>query len=448
MSEDARFCWYNERVALPEIPGYEVIQELGSGGMAVVYLAYKTGAAGFKRPVVLKRIARQTGESRKMFIDEARLASKIQHRSVVRVEELCEVGDEYFMVMEYVHGVTLAEALTELGRLKRRLSPPAAVSIICEVADGLHAAHEARDDDGKLLGLVHRDVSPQNIMVAANGAVKVIDFGVVKARERLTQSIPGSQKGKLRYMSPEQITGVEEIDRRSDVFSLGVVLWEALTNRRLFSGTDLDATIRIMKGHASPPSKLAPSVSAELDGFVLRCLSVKPENRPQTAREMRTELQSIVADSRELSEEVRAALLIALAGPRLDELASRVSASSGLDTIEASTAPYQAYATLTEGLEVSIPPLEAFDDTEVDEDDEAVAKALAAVRSPASGSELASAVEAQPEAAPPIASDFVEKTPQSDAIELPNDPRYRLLAIGLLVVMSLAIAIWIAVNTS
>lgn len=439
-------------MGLPEIPGYEVIEELGSGGMAVVYLAYKTGAAGFKRPVVLKRITRQTGESRKMFIDEARLASKIQHRAVVRVEELCEVGDEYFMVMEYVHGVTLAEVLTELGRLKRRLSPPAVVSIICEVADGLHAAHEARDDEGKLLGLVHRDVSPQNIMVAANGAVKVIDFGVVKARERLTESIPGSQKGKLRYMSPEQVSGAD-VDRRSDIFSLGVVMWESLTNRRLFSGTDLDATIRIMKGQASPPSKLAPSVSPDLDAFVLRCLSVKPENRPQSAREMRNELRSIVADSKDLSEEVMAALLIALAGPRLDELASRVSATSGLDTIEASTAPYQAYATLTEGLEVSIPPLEAFDDTEVDEDDEAVAKALAAVRSPASGSELASAAESPRESASAPESPRESTVPfdpeQSDTIELPShDARFRAFAIGAVVIMAIAIAIWIVVNKS
>ena len=332
-----------------ELEGYEIVQPLGSGGMAAVFLAYKTGAEGFRRPVVLKRIlSRHRGKDafEEMFVDEARLASRISHRAVVNVEELHRTDDGLVMVMEYVHGVPLSVLLEALGRRKRRLTAAAAVAIASEVAAGLHAAHETRGDDGSLLGLIHRDVSPQNIVLAANGEVKLIDFGVAKAKGRLHQTVDGGVKGKLRYMAPEQLTG-RDLDRRVDVFALGVVLWEMLTNRRLFGErVDQEVIDRILTGDVPPPSRFAGELSSAIDEVVLRATNATPELRPQTARELRSAMVTLTP---QVTDDSLAALLVGLVGPELEERARHLAGVRGspLSTRELSSEPFHAVATLT-----------------------------------------------------------------------------------------------------
>lgn len=332
------------------IGAYDIVAKLGSGGMADVYLGTKTGAAGFSRPVVVKRIRdslRGKTDVQQMFIDEARLSSRIQHPNVVGVEELGEEDGCFFMVMEYVHGVELAALLRDLAQIRRQLTPDAAVAIACAVADGLHAAHEARDAQGRALGVVHRDVSPQNIILSANGGVKVIDFGVAKAAYRLHRTEGHKIKGKLRYMSPEQING--EVDRRSDLFALGVVLWECLTNRRLFSESDDMVVLkRIQEGDIPPPSQFAKT-TRELDSVVMQTLAVNPDIRPPTGRKLRQMLQRAVPSAQEFDDAACAALLMATLGGELEDQARRlmVPVQMALNTQELTTEPAQALQRFT-----------------------------------------------------------------------------------------------------
>lgn len=332
------------------IGDYEIVAKLGSGGMADVYLGTKTGVAGFSRPVVVKRIReslRDKTDVQQMFIDEARLSSRIQHPNVVAVEELGEDDGTFFMVMEFVHGVELAALLRDLAQLRRQLTPDAAVSIACSVADGLHAAHEARDAEGRRLGLVHRDVSPQNIILSANGGVKVIDFGVAKAAYRLHRTEGHKIKGKLRYMSPEQISG--DADRRSDLFALGVVLWECLTNRRLFSeDDDMVVLERIKRGDIPPPSRFS-NVGPELDSVVMQVLAVNPDERPQTGRALRQALQRAVPSAQEFDDAACAALLMATLGGELEDQARRlmVPVQMALNTQEMTSEPAEALQRFT-----------------------------------------------------------------------------------------------------
>ena len=330
---------------------YDIVAKLGSGGMADVYLGTKTGAAGFSRPVVVKRIRdslKDKADVQQMFIDEARLSSRIQHPNVVAVEELGEENGTFFMVMEYVHGVELAALLRDLAQLSRQLTPDAAVAIACAVADGLHAAHEARDEQGRRLGLVHRDVSPQNIILSANGGVKVIDFGVAKAAYRLHRTEGHKIKGKLRYMSPEQISG--DADRRSDLFALGVVLWECLTNRRLFAEEDDMVVLeRIQAGDIPPPSRFAKGVTPELESVVMQVLAVNADDRPQTGRALRQALQRAMPTAQEFDDAACAALLMATLGGELEDQARRlmVPVQMALNTQELTTEPAVALQRFT-----------------------------------------------------------------------------------------------------
>ena len=219
------------------VGGYEIVAPLRAGGMASLYLARRIGPAGFSRPVAIKVVHAHLASDRafvEMFLDEARLSARIIHPNVVHVEELGEAGGSFFLAMEYVHGTSLSVFLGRLVESRRMLAPEAACAIAMKVADGLHAAHEAKDEQGEPLQVIHRDVSPQNVLIGLDGHVKLIDFGVAKARGRMQQTEAGSLKGKLRYMAPEQAWG-RAIDRRIDVYALGVVLWETLTARRLFS---------------------------------------------------------------------------------------------------------------------------------------------------------------------------------------------------------------------
>jgi eukaryotic-like serine/threonine-protein kinase len=262
---------------------YEVLSEIGSGGMARIFAGRQTGPGGFVRRVAIKLIHANIAtdpDVLKMFLDEARLSACIQHPNVVKVEALGEHEGAPYIVMEHIDGASLAAILR--GRAQRRepIAVDVAVAIAARVAEGLHAAHESTDELGNPLGIVHRDVSPSNVLIDRKGHVKLIDFGVAKARERLATTRPGSVKGKLAYMAPEQLLA-GPFDRRADVFALGIMLWEMLTLRRLFyASTDIDTILRI-KGAIpiEPPSAHRADLPPRLDDVVLTMLARDLEER-------------------------------------------------------------------------------------------------------------------------------------------------------------------------
>jgi len=269
---------------------FQIIAPLKSGGMATLFLGRKIGPAGFARPVAIKVVHPHLAVDQSfvdMFLDEARLSANIRHPNVVHVEALGETEGIYYLVMEYVHGCTLQQFLQKLGRQGRKLSPEIAAYIAMKVADGLHAAHEAKNDRGEPLGVVHRDVSPQNVLLGYDGQVKLIDFGVAKAKGQSNETSGGSLRGKLRYMSPEQAWG-HEVDRRADVYALGIVLWESLAFRRLFDGENDFLILQAVRNPTPQrPSELAQGISEGLDHAVMTALAVNQEGRFQTAQAMR-----------------------------------------------------------------------------------------------------------------------------------------------------------------
>lgn len=304
------------------IGAYTILAHLRTGGMASLYLARRAGVAGFSRLVAIKvvhpRLSDDSGLIR-MFVDEAKLTSRIDHPNVVHVEELGEREGVFFLVMEYVHGCSLAQLMRSLGRSKRRLAPPVAVAICCRVAEGLHAAHETTGDDGQLLNLVHRDVSPQNVLLSHKGHVKLIDFGIAKAKLGRQESNTRSLRGKVRYMAPEQVT-TGKIDRRTDIYALGIVLWELLTMRRLFSGrTDIEVLKQVRKPDVVAPSHYAPDIPAELDSVVLRALSPEPDDRFPNAKDLKRALVRALSRSAGIDSAHLADLLLNAMGDALDQ---------------------------------------------------------------------------------------------------------------------------------
>lgn len=308
---------------------YEILAHLRSGGMANLFLGRRVGADGFSRLVAIKvvnaNLARDPGFIR-MFVDEARISARINHPNVVHVEELGDVEGFKFLVMEYVLGASLAQLLGQLVRQRRRLTPKLAVHIAVRVAEGLHAAHETRGDDGGLLQIVHRDISPQNVLVAANGHVKLIDFGIAKARGRSQQTTTTGLKGKIRYMAPEQAHG-REVDRRCDVYALGVVLWEMLTATRLFGHENELALLDLVRNpKIDKPSTLNPNVSPELDAVVMAALAPNLEDRLPTAQEFRRRLAEAMPSALTLDASALAELVEAVLGEELGRERDRIAA--------------------------------------------------------------------------------------------------------------------------
>ena len=276
-----------------KLGSYEIVAPLKSGGMATLYLARRAGAAGFQRLVAIKvvhsHLARDPAFSR-MFVDEALLSARIVHPNVVHVEELADEGGMLYLVMEYVHGCSLSQLMAELARKRRRFTPELATWLAIQLADGLHAAHETVGDDGQPLGVVHRDVSPQNVLLSYRGHVKVIDFGIAKAAGRSQKSRTGILKGKLRYMAPEQAFG-RDVDRRADTYALGVMLWEMLTMRRLFNADNDLALIDIVRApKVERPSVYNAAIGPALDSAVMHALAPEADQRPATAQDLRRRL--------------------------------------------------------------------------------------------------------------------------------------------------------------
>jgi serine/threonine-protein kinase len=276
---------------------YAIYDEIASGGMATVHLGRLLGSAGFARTVAIKKLHPHFAKDEdvvSMLMDEARLAARISHPNVVPVLEMVAEQGEVFLVLEYVAGLSLGKLIRESRRERSPVAIRVAAAVMCGVLHGLHAAHEALSDTGEPLGIVHRDVSPQNILVGVDGAARVIDFGVAKARGRSRTTRDGNIKGKVAYMPPEQLKG-QLLDRRTDVYAAGVVMWELLTLEHLFDGpNDAGLIDAALTAPIEAPSALSPHVPPELDAIVLRALSRDIEPRYKTAREMALALEAAV----------------------------------------------------------------------------------------------------------------------------------------------------------
>jgi serine/threonine protein kinase len=268
---------------------YEVIRHLATGGMAQIYLARIAGVGSFERYVVLKTILPDRATDHRfitMFLDEAKVAATLNHQNIAQVYEVDQSDGAYFMAMEFVHGENVRAILETT--LKRQLTIPneLAMHIISGAAAGLHHAHERLGRNGQPLNIVHRDVSPANIMVGFDGSVKVLDFGIAKAEERSTKTVGNTIKGKYGYMSPEQCRGMP-LDRRSDIFALGIVLYELSTLRRAFRGNDDFETMKkIVGGELMRPTKVISGYPMELEAIVMTALATRAEQRFQSGHEL------------------------------------------------------------------------------------------------------------------------------------------------------------------
>ena len=276
-----------------QIGRYHIVGHLAAGGMAEILLGKLFGPSGFERAVVIKRILPNFASSQTfvdMFLDEARVVARIQHPNVVQVQELGQTDGALFMVMEYLEGETLQGILRRIWRTGYRLPSWLVAHVIAQVCAGLHAAHDLTDDMGQPLGLVHRDVSPSNIFITYNGAVKLLDFGIAKFEARKTGTEAGQLKGKFAYMAPE-LCLAQPLDRRTDIFSLGVVFFEALTGRRLFARDNHMLSMKAITEDPIPSVRsVAPECPKELVDICARALSRDPADRYATAAEMRREL--------------------------------------------------------------------------------------------------------------------------------------------------------------
>jgi serine/threonine protein kinase len=273
---------------------FELVAELASGGMATVFLARLSGVAGFQRLVAIKRLhphlAREP-EFVEMFLDEARLAARIHHPNVVPIQEVGESEHGYYLVMDYIEGDTLARVLAKAAKTNGKVPYGVTIRILLDTLAGLHAAHEMRDDHGEPLQIVHRDVSPQNILVGVDGVARVVDFGVARAATRLSTTRSGQLKGKLAYMAPEQARGAG-VDRRADLFACGIVLWEALATKRLFKGDGEAETLnRVLYEPIATPSSVRPDVPKALEDICMKALSRDPDQRFATAQDFGDELE-------------------------------------------------------------------------------------------------------------------------------------------------------------
>jgi eukaryotic-like serine/threonine-protein kinase len=318
------------RDQLPPGSRYELLVRIAAGGMATVYVGRLSGPARFWRLVAIKRAHAHLLEDAsftKMLIAEARLASKIHHPNVVAVQDVEELDGELLLVMDYVEGASLAALATQAEEAGDTLSTRAVVRMILDACAGLHAAHELVDEDGRPLCLVHRDVSPHNVVVGVDGVTRLADFGIAKVSQTGSGggTATGALKGKVAYMAPEYVeTG--HIDARGDVFALGIVAWEALARRRLFRGSNDIETLRLVTGGEIPaPSSVAPWVDRALDPVILRALERAPDSRFATAQAFGEALEEaarkhdLIAAAPEVGRIVRA-----LVGPALDQRRSLI----------------------------------------------------------------------------------------------------------------------------
>ena len=279
---------------------YRLVARIATGGMAELFLGRREGPAGFRKTVAIKRLLPHlTREPQvvQMFLNEARIASRFEHPNIVQVFDLGQAGDDYFMAMEFLDGRTLGEVL-EASAARGELVPLGiAVRVLADALAGLHYAHEARDDGGQLLGVVHRDFNPANVFVTYDGRVKVLDFGIAKIQSLSQASEPGVLRGKYYYMSPEMVTG-QPIDRRADIFATGVMLYEILAGRLPFQANDVRTLVTaIAVAKVAAPSTIDAGVPASLDALCLKLLRKDPVGRPADADSVRLSLERFLVDA-------------------------------------------------------------------------------------------------------------------------------------------------------
>ncbi|HEY8039834.1 MAG TPA: serine/threonine-protein kinase [Polyangiaceae bacterium] len=296
---------------------------MASGGMATVFLGSLEGALGFRQLVAIKRPHPHLLENegfRDALLREARLAAGIHHANVVDVRDVEIVGDSVQLVMDYIEGASLGELVTACAKADRRLPPAVAVRIVLDACAGLHAAHELADDAGHALGLVHRDVSPQNVLVGVDGVARVTDFGIAKCVESTDPGTTGEAlKGKVGYMAPEYLHG-ETLDRRVDVFALGVVLWEALCGRRLFRAQSDGETVERVLSATIPPVSETDAQLGVLDAAVARALARDRETRFATTEELARALEEAAAPAKMVASHGEVGRFVReTVGPRLEE---------------------------------------------------------------------------------------------------------------------------------
>jgi serine/threonine-protein kinase len=305
--------------------------------MATVHLARLIGEAGFSRTVAVKRLHPNFAQEQEfvaMLLDEARLVARIRHPNVVPMLDVVREPSELFLVMEYVHGESWSRLIA--ASLKRGLEVPVPIcaAIAIDVLNGLHAAHEARNERGEPLGIVHRDVSPQNAIVGVDGVTRVLDFGVAKASGRLQSTQNDELKGKLAYMSPQQIMG-EPVDRRADVWSAAVCLWESLAGARLFKA-EVQATVavKVLNDVIEPPSRYRPEIPKALDDVLMKGLAREPSERYASARDMAIAIEEACppATARAVGEWVSelAAEALGSRATRIEEIESAVEPNPSL----------------------------------------------------------------------------------------------------------------------
>ena len=323
-----------DRVPIRVVGRYALYNEIAAGGMATVHYGRLLGPVGFARTVAVKRLHPQYAKDPEfvsMFLDEARLAARVQHPNVVATIDVVATDGELFLIMDYVRGESLSKILRTVRKTGKLVPPRIAAAIMCGFLHGLHAAHEAKNERGEPLGLVHRDVSPQNVLVGSDGIARVLDFGIAKAAGRIQVTRDGQIKGKLAYMPPEQLSG-RALTRAVDIYASAVVMWETLTAERLFKGENESETLsKILRDPVPPASKFAPGLPIAFDVALTRALTRDASKRHATAKELALELEKCVgiASPTEVGEWVETVVGHILSA-REDEIAEIESNSARL----------------------------------------------------------------------------------------------------------------------
>jgi serine/threonine protein kinase len=280
-----------------QVGRYRIVRHLASGGMAELFIARQEAMGGFEKEIVVKILQGKYAENPRvvqMFLDEARLAAKLNHQSIVHVYDVADDGGMKYIAMEYIRGETLTDIVRRGLSVGKYIPLEHAVHIVRQTAAGLGYAHSAHDLEGKQLRIVHRDVSPTNILVTMEGQTKIVDFGIARVQDELRDEA-GVRPGKASYMSPEQVRG-EGVDYRSDIFSLGIILYEIALGQRLFRGPADAVMKRILEDKVPPPTAIKRDFPPALELIVMRALEKRPEDRYQSAEEMRVDLEEFLAD--------------------------------------------------------------------------------------------------------------------------------------------------------